>query len=68
MTVCWSGRRSTTSWQFWLSSAALLWDDHRRRTGAGAGSYRLVAQIGFGRMGEVWKRHQMLARTAAIKL
>jgi serine/threonine-protein kinase len=33
------------------------------------GSYRLVAPIGEGGMGEVWKaHHQMLARTAAIKL
>ena len=33
------------------------------------GSYRLVAPIGEGGMGEVWKaNHQMLARTAAIKL
>lgn len=33
------------------------------------GSYRLVARIGEGGMGEVWKaNHQMLARTAAIKL
>lgn len=33
------------------------------------GSYRLVSPIGEGGMGEVWKaRHQMLARTAAIKL
>jgi serine/threonine-protein kinase len=33
------------------------------------GSYRLVAPIGEGGMGEVWKAsHQMLARSAAIKL
>jgi serine/threonine-protein kinase len=33
------------------------------------GSYRLVAPIGEGGMGEVWKAsHQMLARAAAIKL
>jgi tRNA A-37 threonylcarbamoyl transferase component Bud32 len=33
------------------------------------GSYRLVAPIGEGGMGEVWKAdHQMLARKAAIKL
>ena len=33
------------------------------------GSYRLVAPIGHGGMGEVWKaNHRMLARTAAIKL
>jgi serine/threonine-protein kinase len=33
------------------------------------GSYRLVAPIGEGGMGEIWKAsHQMLARTAAIKL
>jgi len=33
------------------------------------GSYRLVSPIGQGGMGEVWKAtHQMLARTAAIKL
>lgn len=33
------------------------------------GSYQLVAQIGSGGMGEVWRaRHRMLARDAAIKL
>jgi serine/threonine-protein kinase len=33
------------------------------------GSYRLLARIGEGGMGEVWKAsHQMLARRAAIKL
>lgn len=33
------------------------------------GSYRLVARIGAGGMGEVWKAsHRMLARSAAIKL
>jgi len=33
------------------------------------GSYRLVAQIGHGGMGEVWRaEHRMLARDAAIKL
>jgi eukaryotic-like serine/threonine-protein kinase len=33
------------------------------------GSYRLVAPIGEGSMGEVWKaNHQLLARPAAIKL
>jgi serine/threonine-protein kinase len=33
------------------------------------GSYRLLARIGAGGMGEVWKAsHQMLARRAAIKL
>jgi serine/threonine-protein kinase len=38
-------------------------------TAAELGSYRLVAPIGEGGMGEVWKAsHQMLARTAAIKL
>ena len=33
------------------------------------GSYRLVARIGEGGMGEVWRaKHQLLARPAAIKL
>jgi serine/threonine-protein kinase len=39
------------------------------QTAQDLGSYRLVAPIGEGGMGEVWKAsHQMLARPAAIKL
>ena len=39
------------------------------QTAQDLGSYRLVAPIGEGGMGEVWKAsHQMLARAAAIKL
>ena len=41
----------------------------RAQTADELGSYRLVARIGAGGMGEVWKAsHQMLARAAAIKL
>ena len=41
----------------------------RAQTADELGSYRLVAPIGDGGMGEVWKAsHQMLARAAAIKL
>jgi serine/threonine-protein kinase len=41
----------------------------RAQTADELGSYRLVARIGVGGMGEVWKAsHQMLARAAAIKL
>ena len=39
------------------------------QTAQDLGSYRLVAPIGEGGMGEVWRaEHQMLAREAAIKL
>jgi eukaryotic-like serine/threonine-protein kinase len=39
------------------------------QTAVELGSYRLVSPIGEGGMGEVWKAsHQMLARSAAIKL
>ncbi len=46
---------------------------HRLSTQAGKaeelGSYRLVAPLGHGGMGEVWRaEHRMLARDAAIKL
>ncbi len=49
--------------------ADLRHDDRRAQTAVELGSYRLVAPIGEGGMGEVWKAsHQMLARAAAIKL
>jgi serine/threonine-protein kinase len=42
---------------------------YQAETAQELGSYRLVARIGEGGMGEVWKAsHQMLARAAAIKL
>ena len=42
---------------------------HAADTARELGSYRLVAPIGEGGMGEVWRAdHQMLARKAAVKL
>jgi serine/threonine-protein kinase len=57
--------------------AVIAWLIGRRLSGlpaapvfaAGLGPYRLLAPIGAGGMGEVWKAsHEMLARQAAIKL
>ena len=56
--------------------AGVAWLISRQRSGGSSkrgasdlGSYHLLARIGEGGMGEVWKAsHQMLARRAAVKL
>jgi serine/threonine-protein kinase len=69
--------RTVTTTFLWVAFAAAVAVAARRRTGLAVGSvdaptlgsYRLLARIGEGGMGEVWKAsHQMLARRAAIKL
>jgi len=53
------------AWLFGQRLAGLV----SRSSAGGLGSYRLLAPIGAGGMGEVWKAtHEMLARKAAIKL
>ena len=53
----------------WLIGRRMYGITIAAQTALELGSYRLVAPIGEGGMGEVWKAsHQMLARSAAIKL
>jgi eukaryotic-like serine/threonine-protein kinase len=68
-TLVWPGLNYLMAVLAYLVGRATYGTACQAQTAQELGSYRLVAPIGEGGMGEVWKAsHRMLARAAAIKL
>jgi serine/threonine-protein kinase len=67
--VVWPGINYAMAVLAWLIGRRMCGDPESAERSDELGKYRLLAPIGSGGMGEVWKAsHDMLARQAAIKL